>query len=146
MPAPVNRAQLRKETHRSGFTGNVPVDEAASVVLRRNGEGDYRLAIDDKALTDLITEESNQTQTAINTVNTSVQAVHTRQSDGSQLTKLAGATGTQIASTASSLNVNVTNPVSTVSINTTQYNNLVSLLTRIAVATEATQANTASGA
>lgn len=141
MPAPVNRAQLRKETHRSGFTGNVPVDEAASVVLRRNGEGDYRLAIDDAALV----TEANQTQTAVNEVNASVQAVKEGQTDGTQVSKIAGATGTTIASTASSLNVNVTNSVTTVSINTTQYDNLVALLTRIAVATEATQANTASG-
>ena len=141
MPAPVNRAQLRKETHRSGFTGNVPVDEAASVVLRRSGEGDYRLAIDDAALV----AEANETQSAVNEVNASVQAVKKGQTDGTQVSKIAGATGTTIASTASSLNVNVTNPVTTVSINTTQYNNLVALLTRIAVATEATQANTASG-
>ena len=142
MPAPVNRAQLRKETHRSGFTGNVPVDEAASVVLRRNGAGDYRLAIDDAALV----AEANETQTAVNAVNYTVQAIREGQIDGDQLSRIVSATGTIIASTASSLNVNVTNPVTTVSINTTQYDNLVALLTRIAVATEATQANTASGA
>lgn len=142
MPAPVNRAQLRKETHRSGFTGNVPVDEAASVVLRRNGQGDYRLAIDDAALV----AEANETQTAVNAVNTTVQAIREGQTDGDQLSRIVSATGTIVASTGSSLNVNVTNPVTTVSINTTQYDNIVALLTRIAVATEATQANTASGA
>lgn len=132
MPAPVNRAQLRKETHRSGFVGNVPIDEAVSVVLRRNAESDYRLAIDDAALV----AEADETQAAVSAVGTTL-------TNGSQISKIAGATGTAIASTASSLNVNVTNQVSTLSIDTTQYNNLVALLTRIAVATEAIQANTA---
>lgn len=63
MPAPVNRSQLRKETHRSGFTGNISVDEAVSVVLRRIDEADYRISIDDVELV----AEANETQALLQT-------------------------------------------------------------------------------
>lgn len=71
MPTPINRTQLRKETHRSGFVGNVPIDEAVSVVLRRNGASDYRLAIDDAALI----AESNETQALLQTELDETQAL-----------------------------------------------------------------------
>ena len=171
MANPVDRAQVREETKRLSRASNVSEEEALHAVLRRASKGDYRLAIDDAALsaesnetqaliqsefdqtqTALITEsnetqaliqsEFDQTQTAINSTTSSVNSVLAKQTDGTQVSKINGATGTTIASTGSSLNVNVTNAVTTVSLNTTQYNNIVSLLTRIAVATEATDVNT----
>lgn len=67
MPVPINRTQLRKELHRSGFVGNLTSDEAASAFLRRVATGDYRVAIDSASI-----------ETSLNTVNTSVQAVNTK--------------------------------------------------------------------
>ena len=70
MPTPINRTQLRQETHRSGFVDNITPDEAASVVLRRNGAYDYRLAIDDASINNSIdgtTSAVNANTTAINT-------------------------------------------------------------------------------
>ena len=149
MANPVDRAQVREETKRLNRASNVSEGEALHAVLRRASKGDYRLAIDDAALITesnetqaLVQSEFDQTQTAINSTTSSVNSVLARQSDGTQVSKINGATGTTIASTGSSLNVNITNPVTTVSLNTTQYNNIVSLLTRIAVATEATDVNT----
>ena len=149
MANPVDRAQVREETKRLNRASNVSEGEALHAVLRRASKGDYRLAIDDAALITesnetqaLVQSEFDQTQTAINSTTSSVNSVLARQSDGTQVSKINGATGTTIASTGSSLNVNMTNPVTTVSLNTTQYNNIVGLLTRIAVATEATDINT----
>lgn len=149
MANPVDRAQVREETQRLNRASNVSEGEALHAVLRRASKGDYRLAIDDAALITesnetqaLVQSEFDQTQTAINSTTSSVNSVLARQSDGTQVSKINGATGTTIASTGSSLNVNVTNAVTTVSLNTTQYNNIVGLLTRIAVATEATEVNT----
>ena len=149
MANPADRAQVREETKRLSRASNVSEGEALHAVLRRASKGDYRLAIDDAALITesnetqaLVQSEFDQTQTAINSTTSSVNSVLAKQSDGTQVSKINGATGTTIASTGSSLNVNVTNAVTTVSINTTQYNNIVGLLTRIAVATEATDVNT----
>lgn len=80
MPTPINRTQLRKETHRSGFVGNVPIDEAVSVVLRRNGNSDYRLAIDDAALI----AESNETQALLETEFDQTQALLQTELDETQ--------------------------------------------------------------
>lgn len=80
MPTPINRTQLRKETHRSGFVGNVPIDEAVSVVLRRNGNSDYRLAIDDAALI----AESNETQALLETEFDQTQALLQTELDQTQ--------------------------------------------------------------
>lgn len=81
----INRTQLRAETHRSGFVGNVPIDEAASVVLRRADAGDYRLAIDDAALIAesdetraLLQTEFDETQTAINNTTSAVNTLSTQ--------------------------------------------------------------------
>lgn len=75
----INRTQLRKETHRSGFVGNLGADEVLTAALRRTAVGNYKLAV---SMTD------------------------------------------------------------SVSLTNSQYNNIISLLERIAVATEAIQANT----
>lgn len=131
MPVPVNRTQLRQETHRSGFVGNVQIDEAISVVLRRNGSSDYRLAIDDTALNTSI----YSTTSAVNTGNaerkSGVAKTQVVASDGTTNLVI---NGSGAASITGSVSISGT---PTVSLSTTQYNAIITLLTRIAVATEA---------
>ena len=131
MPVPVNRTQLRQETHRSGFVGNVQIDEAISVVLRRNGSSDYRLAIDDTALNTSI----GSTTSAVNTGNAERKSGVAK----TQVVASNGATnlvinGSGAASITGSVSISGT---PTVSLSTAQYNAIIALLTRIAVATEA---------
>ena len=131
MPVPVNRTQLRQETHRSGFVGNVQIDEAISVVLRRNGSSDYRLAIDDTALNTSI----DSTTSAVNTGNAERKSgvAKTQVVVSNRTTNLA-INGSGAASVTGSVSISGT---PTVSLSTTQYNAIIALLTRIAVATEA---------
>ena len=131
MPVPVNRTQLRQETHRSGFVGNVQIDEAISVVLRRNGSSDYRLAIDDTAINTSV----NATTSAVNTGNA-------ERKSGAQKTQIVASNGTTNLVINGSGAASITGSVSisgtpTVSLSTAQYDAIIALLTRIAVATEA---------
>lgn len=161
MPTPVNRTQLRQETHRSGFVGNISADEAVSVTLRRNGASDYRFAIDDKALVDesnetqvLLQTEFDQTQTAINSttsaVNSNTTAVNagtTASTNGTQKAQIVAANGSTNLAIDGSGAASVTGSVSvsgtaTVQLTTAQYNAIIALLERVADATEAIQVNT----
>ena len=68
MPAPVNRSQLRKEMHRSGFVGNIPVDEAVSVVLRRTASTNYSLAVTDASATSAAATQHDEIKTLLTTM------------------------------------------------------------------------------
>lgn len=115
MPAPVNRSQLRKEMHRSGFTGNISVDEAVSVVLRRTDEADYRLSIDDVELVaeanetqNILQTEFDQTQLDIIKVETAVKAttsaVGTNTAAVNATTAAVGTNTTAVNGTTSAVN------------------------------------------
>lgn len=154
MPIPINRTQLRQETHRSGFVGNITTDEAASVVLRRNAESDYRLAIDDAALIAesnetqaLLQTEFDQTQTAINSTTSAVNSNTTATTSGAQKSQIVAANGTTNLSINGSGAASVTiSGTPTVTMSTTQYNAIITLLTRVADAVESINTKTPGGA
>ena len=136
MPTPINRTQLRQETHRSGFVGNITSDEAASVVLRRNGASDYRLAIDDVSLNNSI----NSTTSAVNSNTTATTS-------GAQKSQIVASNGTTNLSINGSGAASVTiSGTPTVTMSTTQYNAIITLLTRVAGAVESINTKTPGGA
>ena len=153
MPIPINRTQLRQETHRSGFVGNVSTDEAVSVVLRRNAEGDYRLAIDDAALIAesnetqaLLQTEFDQTQTAINSTTSAVNSNTTATTSGAQKSQIVAANGTtNLSINGSGAASVIISGTPTVTMSTTQYNAIIELLTRVAGAVESINAKTPGG-
>lgn len=135
MPTPINRTQLRQETHRSGFVGNITSDEAASVVLRRNGASDYRLAIDDVSINNSI----DGTTSAVN-------ANTTATTSGAQKSQIVASNGTTNLSINGSGAASVTiSGTPTVTMSTTQYNAIITLLTRVADAVESINTKTPGG-
>ena len=135
MPTPINRTQLRQEAHRSGFVGNITSDEAASVVLRRKGASDYRLAIDDASLNDSI----DGTTSAVN-------ANTTATTSGAQKSQIVAANGTTNLSINGSGAASVAiSGTPTVTMSATQYDAIIALLTRVAVAVESINTKTPGG-
>ena len=135
MPTPINRTQLRQETHRSGFVGNITSDEAASVVLRRNGASDYRLAIDDASLNNSI----DGTTSAVNANTTAITS-------GAQKSQIVASNGTTNLSINGSGAASVTiSGTPTVTMSATQYNAIIALLTRVAEAVESINTKTPGG-
>ena len=135
MPIPINRTQLRQEAHRSGFVGNITSDEAASVVLRRNGASDYRLAIDDVSLNNSI----DGTTSAVN-------ANTTATTSGAQKSQIVAANGTtNLSINGSGAASVIISGTPTVTMSTTQYNAIITLLTRVADAVESINTKTPGG-
>lgn len=88
MPDLAKRTEMKKELENTVGKAYIQSQEADTATLRRAGVGDYRVAIDDRALKAeadqtqaLMQTESDQTQvilnnilTAINSLNTSINA------------------------------------------------------------------------
>lgn len=135
MPTPINRTQLRQEAHRSGFVGNITSDEAASVVLRRSGASDYRLAIDDASLNNSI----DGTTSAVN-------ANTTATTSGAQKSQIVAANGTtNLSINGSGAASVIISGTPTVTMSTTQHNAVIALLTRVAEAVESINTKTPGG-
>ena len=78
----VNRTQLRSETHRSGFVGNIPVDEVLTAALRRAGAGDYKLAVTLSDSVSLSTSQYNNIVALLERIAVATEAIQVNTTPG----------------------------------------------------------------
>lgn len=93
----IDRTQLRVETQRLQRSSNVSTGEALHATLRRNGNGDFRFAIDDVAIIDAEIAVKN----AVNAASTAIRnnADSNRSTLSSDLTSNANSNRSSLAST-----------------------------------------------